>query len=881
MPLSIGRRLGPYEVLAPLGAGGMGEVYRARDTRLGREVAVKVLPEHLSAHPEVRARFEREAKTISSLNHPHICALYDVGHDEGVDYLVMELVEGETLAERLKRGRLPAEQVLRLGAEIADALDRAHRSGIVHRDLKPGNIMLAKAGVKLLDFGLARAALSAAASVDLSSTPTLTRPLTTEGTIVGTFQYMAPEQLEGKEVDARADIWALGAVLYEMATGKKAFEGASQASLIGAIMNKEPAPVSSLTPEPPGLDRVVSRCLAKDPDERWQTARDVGHELRWIAGQTSQSGAPAVVAPRRRPREPLAWAIAGVAGIAALSTGIVDLERPAVEPSTLRFSLAVAGAKSIEWPRISPDGRTLAFQAADSTGKIMIWVRPLNSLTAVPLPETEGAGRPFWSPDSRFLGFFMGNQLKKVPVAGGPPQLICDVRGGADGSWGSRGVIVFDGAQGDSIRQVSAEGGEASAATTLARARGDLYHAWPCFLPDGRHFLYLAFGKSREDTRLEAGSLGSPKTVDLGRVQTRVDYAPEGYVLFASEGTLMARPFDARALRFTGEPFPVAERVRCAPGDRANLSVSRTGILAFMPGVAAANRELVWVDRTGKTLSTVGVHAAYNDPALSPDGTRLAYSVTDPESGNDDIWVRDLKRDVASKLTFDPGNEIWPAWSPDGSRIAYASDARGPFALVQRLASGAGGVDTLYHSLGSSGPSDWSRDGRWLTFMNFDAGHADLWALSLSGDHRAQPLLKSQFTTRDPVLSPDGKWLAYFSNESGHMEVYVQPFPGPGGKWQISTNGGVEPRWRGDGKELYYLTPDNELMAVPVSAGATFEAGIPVKLFEHALPPGPGTRNRYVPTADGKRFLLVAPVESPAAETFTVVLDWTAEARKR
>jgi serine/threonine protein kinase len=885
--LSSGLHLGPYEILAPLGAGGMGEVWRARDTRLGRDVAIKVLPEHLSAHPEARARFEREARAISSLNHPHICTLYDVGREDGVDFLVLELVEGESLAERLRRGPLPAETLLPTAIEIADALDRAHRSGVVHRDLKPGNIMLTRGGTKLLDFGLARSALPPAAASNLTSTPTLTRPLTAEGAIVGTFQYMAPEQLEGKETDARSDLWAFGAVLYEMTTGKRAFEGPSQASLIGAIMNKEPAPIRGLAPgAPAGLERVVGRCLAKDPDDRWQTARDVVNELRELAGiGPASSSAHAVVAdlPARRPeRRPIvAWIVAGVSVVVALAALGVLVLRPWPHRDTARFSVLVPEARTLEWPRISPDGRTLAFLGSDSTGKTMIWVRPLNSLTAVPLAGTDGAGRPFWSPDSRYLAYFLSSQLKKIPVNGGPPQLVCEVRGGSDGTWGSRGEILFDGSQGDSIRQVSAEGGEAGPATSVDRKRGELYHAWPCFLPDGRHFLFVSYGRGRDDSQLEVGTLGGKGAKVLGRVQTRVDYSPDGYVLYASDGTLMARRFDERGLRFTGEPFPVAERIRCSPADRANLSVSAQGTLAFMPGASSDARQMLWVDRTGRTLGAVGPPAAYNNAVISPDGTRIVYSMTDPGSGNDDLWVRDLRRDVASKLTFDPGNEIWPVWSPDGSRIAYAADGAGPFIVMMRPANGMGSPDTLFRSSGNSGPNDWARDGGWLAFTNFDAGNGDIWTLPVGAGGKAQPFLKSTFNKRTPMFSPDRRWVAYSSNESGRPEIYVQPFPGPGGKWQVSTHGGLDPRWRADGKEIYYLSLESELMAVPLTTATDFQAGIPVMLFDRTMPFGPATRNRYDVAADGKRFLVIVPAEGRTSAGFTVVMDWTAELRRR
>ncbi len=886
MPLANGSHLGPYEILDPLGAGGMGEVYRARDTRLGRDVAIKILPHHLAATDEIRARFLREAKLISGLNHPHICALHDVGRQDDRDYLVMELVEGQTLTERLGQGALPMTELLQVGIEIAEALDFAHRRGVVHRDLKPGNVMLTRSGAKLLDFGLARAVDLTAEPGGLTHSPTVSRALTAEGTLVGTFQYMAPEQLEGQDADARSDLWGLGCVLYEMATGQRAFEGKSQASLIGTIMHAEPPSVGALAPmTPPALERVVRACLAKNPEERIQTAHDLKLQLQWVAEGGSQAGLPVPVAARRRHRERLAWVLAGVLALVAAAAGSAAWTRPQVEPAAVRFTVASEPAiRSMNWPRISPDGRLLAFQASDSLGRTMVWIRPLSSLEANPLPGTEGAGRPFWSPDSRYLAYFTGTQLKKVAVAGGPPQLICEARGGSDGSWGSGGVILFDGGSGDSLRAVSASGGMPTGATSFDREKGEIQHAWPCFLPDGRHFLYTAATTgTRGDEILMVGDLESDAVVSLGPMHSRVDYTPPGYILYALDGTLMARPFAAGRLVFTGEPFPVAERVEVVSGDRANFSVSRTGILAYMTGGGGGRSELVWVDRSGRRLDSIGPPASYCDPDLSPDGMRLAYGLLDAKSNGQDIWVRDLKRGVTSRLTFGEGNEIWPVWSPDGQRIAYASDATGPFCVMAKPANGAGGEDTLYTALVAAGPFDWSRDGSKIMMGVFDAGQGDLWSLAAQGEHAAQPFLNTSFSEFSPRLSPDGRWLTYTSRESGRSEVYVQAYPGPGGKWQISTNGGSEPQWRDDGRELFYVAGGGELMAVTTDTNTNgFEAGTPEKLFEANLYEGGNLRrNRYVATGDGQRFLLNVSVDSRQESSFNVVQNWTAEIDRR
>ncbi|HLN58315.1 MAG TPA: protein kinase, partial [Thermoanaerobaculia bacterium] len=561
MTLAAGSRLGPYEIQAAIGAGGMGEVYRARDTRLERTVAVKVLPEHLTSNEDLRQRFEREAKTISQLSHPHICALYDVGREGDRDFLVMEYLEGETLAARLDKGALPSEQLLRYGIEIADALDKAHRQGIVHRDLKPGNVMLTKTGVKLLDFGLAKfqagAREKAISEVSrLATQAQASQPLTERGTVLGTFQYMAPEQLEGGEADSRSDIFAFGAVLYEMATGRKAFSGKSQASLIGSILRDDPASVNEIAPmTPPALNRVIKTCLAKDPEDRFQTAHDAKLQLQWIAEGGSQAGLPAPVAARRKSRERLAWGVAAAAIVAAVLFGAGYVRRAPPKASPIRFEIPTPeGVTLIDAPKISPDGKLLAFNASDSSGRSRIWVRPLSALTAQPLAGTEGAARPFWSPDSRFLGFFADGKLKKIEVSGGPPQKICDYPTGADGSWSPAGIILFDGRAADPIQRVSAEGGTPAVVVKADASRKETAVGWPEFLPDGRHFLYMAQGQKTEDHTYRIGSLDSTESRALASAQSLVTYAPPGHLLFVRESTLVAQPFDAKAMKTTGEP---------------------------------------------------------------------------------------------------------------------------------------------------------------------------------------------------------------------------------------------------------------------------------------------------------------------------------------
>ena len=889
MTLAQGTRLGPYEILAPVGAGGMGEVYRARDTRLERTVAVKVLPAHLSRSEEIRQRFEREARAISSLSHPHICALYDVGNQDGTEYLVMEFLEGETLTDRLSRGPLPSEQVLRYGIDIADALDRAHRQGIVHRDLKPGNVMLTKSGVKLVDFGLARMAASIPGNSSISILQTQAgMNLTQEGTILGTFQYMSPEQLEGKEADARSDIFAFGAVLYEMATGQKAFSGKSQASLIASILSAEPPAISTIQPmTPPALDRVVKTCLAKDPDDRWQTAHDVMLQLKWIAEGGSQAGVPAPLVARRKSRERLAWAVAAVLALATIALAALEIARPRaasarivrssiLPPEKTAFHLISDGAGP---PALSPDGQQIAFTARDSSGKALLWVRSLDSLAARPLPGTEDAMYPFWSPDGRHIGFFAGSKLKTIEASGGPALALCDAADGRGGTWNKDGIILFEPHFREPIFRVAATGGKPTPVTKLDESRRETTHRYPFFLPDGKRFLYEAASHSvSTDSELHAIYLGSldgkpPKLVVNAR--SKPLYAA-GHLLFVRQKTLMAQPFDAKSLTLSGEPFPVVGNVQEDPGFfTAVFTVSDNGVLAYQEGGGSGDQaQLTWFDRSGKKLEAVGPQGNLWNPRISHDGRRAVFTMGDPG----DLWVEDLSRNVPTRLTFDPADDNNAVWSADDSRLLFLSLRSGGGDIYGKPSSGTGADERLVSSASVKDPSSVSPDGRWLLMSVLNPKTKwDIELLSLP-DRKVTDFLKTDFDELQGEFSPDGRWVAYSCNESGRHEVYVQPFPGPGGKWQISSAGGTNPVWRRDGKELFYLASDRKMMSVPVRIGAAFEAESPRPLFDVRVKSDPD--RHFDVTADGQRFLITLPLGDETSPPITLVQNWTALLRQ-
>jgi serine/threonine protein kinase len=882
MALSPGRRLGPYEILGPLGAGGMGEVYRAKDTRLGRDVAVKILPAHLSENAEVRERFEREARAISSLNHPHICTLYDVGRDGDADYFVMELLDGETLAARLERGPLKLDDALRIAAQVADALAAAHKQGIVHRDLKPGNVALTKAGAKVLDFGVAK--LRDEAIVD---TVTRTTPLTSQGAMLGTVQYMAPEQLEGKPVDHRADLFAFGALLYEMLTGKRAFEGQSQASVIAAILREDPRAVSQLMPTTPdSLDRVVKLCLAKDPDERWQSAGDLARELRWIASGGTQptSASPPPVAAQRPGHGRLGWIVAVVASIAAVAAFAMRGMRPpsAAPHATLRrFSIgspdnATLLADGVH-ARLSPDGRTLAFSAASSTGTVSFWVRPLDSLAAHALPGTEDGSLPFWSADGRHLGYFGSGKLEKVLIAGGAPEAICNAGDGRGAAWNREGVIVFAPESAGPLFRVRESGGDVTPVTLLDAERKETGHRWPFFLPDGKHFLYVTLPAKQGNFDVFVGSIDTTQRKFLLTAGSAPIYADPGYLVYARDNTLVAQRFDPDRLATIAEPVSLGEAPAPSGWTGAPVvSASSDGMLARW-GMGVPNTTLQWYDRTGKSLGDVPVPAGrYEGVSLSHDGKRLAVLRRSSVSAKD-IWLIDLEHPVPSRFTFGPSSVEYPVWSPDGSRIAFASDRSGPMDIFVKSTSGST-EETAVLTGGAmfKQPSSWSSDGKTIVYEQPDAKTGwDLELLPAEGGRPPVPFLHTPISERQGEVSPDGRWIAYNCDESGRMELFVQSFPVPGAKYQVTSGGAtnVVNRWTRDGKELMFLAGDGvTVMAAEVTTGASFRAGAPHELFK-LRPDLIGVDF----ASDGERVLVSAPPGRPLPASVTIETNWAAQ----
>jgi eukaryotic-like serine/threonine-protein kinase len=878
MALASGTKLGPYEIQSPLGAGGMGEVYRARDTRLDRTVAVKILPAHLSSNPEAKQRLEREARAISSLNHPNICTLHDIGHQDGTDFLVMEYLEGETLADRLMKGALPSELVLRYGIEICEGLEKAHKNGVIHRDLKPGNIMLTKSGAKLMDFGLAKATPahepppSSSLTMTLSGTlsgPSAGQPLTAQGMVLGTFQYMSPEQLEGKEADARSDIFGLGAVLYEMASGRQAFTGKSQASIVAAILASDPQPISAVQPmSPPALDRVARTCMAKDPDERWQTAHDVKLQLQWIAEAGSKAGIPAPVAAKRRVSHRLAWAVAAVATAAAIAFALGFVLRAAVPAHPLRVSILPPEQHTFDPLSIalSPDGAKLAFVAAAAGGAPQLWVRPLDSTAAQPLAGTDDAGFPFWSPDSRSLGFFAQGKLRIIDSSGGAVQTLADAPQPRGGAWGADGTILYTPDSTSAMLRIPAAGGTPShaigdekTATTIGSPR------WPAFLSDGKHFIFFQFAPDNSGRgNIHLGALDSQQDTILVDSDYRAQYA-NAHLLFVRGGNLMTQTFDEKKLKLTGNPVPIAEQVRGETRGAAAFSLSSDGKLIFAGG-QATTLDLAWYDRSGKKGDIID-SGTFQDAHISPDGKKVSAARADA-AGHLEIYIYDLVRGTKSQFSFSQSRDDDPIWSPDGNTIVFDSARNGKIDLYTRPANGARQEELLYHDDSDKYAGSWSSDGKYIVYETIANTRISVWVMPMLGDRKPFAFMQEKYNVRFPVFSPDTKWMVFTSFEAGHPQVYVVAFPKPAGKFLVGE--GQEPVWSRNGKEILYLDDHSRVASVEVTAhGDSVDLGKPQILFSAQA----GGFNQFEASADGKRLLMMQPPvqDSPS---LTLVVNW-------
>jgi serine/threonine protein kinase len=884
MTLAAGTRLGPYDVLSQVGAGGMGEVYRAKDTKLGRDVALKILPASFTNDPERVARFRREAQVLASLNHPHIAQIYGLEEANGTQFLVLELVDGESLDKRIARGPIPVDEALGVARQIAEALEAAHEKGIIHRDLKPANIALTNDGsVKVLDFGLAKAVETTSGSVDAMNSPTITSPamMTRVGVLLGTAAYMSPEQAKGRPADKRSDIWAFGCVLFEMLTGKRAFGGEDLSDTLAFILTKDPE-WTLLPPETPSsIRRLLRRCLEKQRARRLADIADARIDLDEADSLAAASAATSVPQSARSitPRSALLGAAIGAVVVATLWLGVSAIrDRSVVNSDVSRASILLPSRLSRN-PygapvALSPDGRRIALVASDTTGRNQLWLRSLDSLTARPIADTEGASTPFWSPDSRWVAFVANGKLKKIDASGGTAVTLCE-SALAGGTWSRDDILLFTQTTTRSLAQVRGTGGVAARVTTIDANAHETGHVSPVLLPDGRHFVYVAQDEALSQAgSVYVGAVDSRQKTRLPVEAASVQYA-QGFLWFVRGTTLMAQPFDAGRRTIVGEAVPVAEQLRIEGFSGGFFSVSPAGALVFQPD-PSSGYELTWFDREGRPIGTLGPPGDYDDLRLSPDGRRLLVSLPSAGMPNRDLWIIDVSRGLRSRFTFGDASSRGAIWSPDGSRIVFSAQRGGHMALVEKASNGAGAEKVLFDDEFEKELSSWSRDGRFILYQRRNGNQPPTpWVLPMDGDRKTFPL--SPTRAFFPQISPDGRWIAYMSLESGRPEVYVAPFPGPGGRWQISTTGGIDPLWRADGREIFYLSPEGLTSAAVTVDRDHVEVGEVKLLFALRKI---GRRLVRDVSPDGERILAVTEKAQGGTEPLTLLVNWPALLKK-
>lgn len=898
MTIAAGTKLGRYEIRSKIGEGGMGEVYRARDEKLNRDVAIKVLPVAFSQDSERLLRFEQEAQAAGSLNHPNILSVYDVAMHNGSPYVVSELLEGESLRDRMVGAALPQRKAIEYALQIVHGLAAAHEKGIVHRDLKPDNLFLTRDDrVKILDFGLAK--LIQSADEHKAQTDVPTRKIRTDpGTVMGTVGYMSPEQVRGQQVDYRSDIFSFGAVLYEMLSGRSAFHRDSAVESLNAILKDDPPELTETSAKiSPALDRILRLCLEKKPERRFHSAHDLGFALEAVSAPSDSSLKTATLSAAPQNQTGgwmlgllriawLGWVGAGVFLLLTLGLAWAYFARTSTSDArVMKLSILPPEKATLiagQAPTVSPDGTHLVFVVTDATGRTVLYVRALDALAAQPLGGTDGGTLPFWSPNGREIGFFAGGKLKKIDIAGGQPVTLADAPVPRGGSWNQDGVIIFTPSPPAPILRISAAGGAPTPINSVDVEHGEFPRWFPQFLPDGRHYLFLLFGGKKTGTRvISIGSIDSKETKTVLTTDFSAIFAKPGYLLFRREAMLMAQKFDADRLELSGDPFPVAEQIGFdGITYQILVSASDQGVLAYA-SLGAGKTQLVWFDREDRKLGVVGASGDYSDLSLSPDGKRLAFFRVDPDTGNADIWLMDLTSGAPSRFTFDTAVDFTPIWSPDGERIIFASLREGAPNLFQKMANGAGQEETLYKSPLPKLPSDFSTDGRFLLCGTIDPKtRFDLSVLSIGGDHKWETFWQTPANESRAMFSPNGRWVVYESDESGKKEIYVQSFPASGAKWQLSVSGGSQPRWRRDGKELFYLGGDRKVTAVDVNTEApTFAHGTPRALFETRISKETAG-DQYVVTSDGQRFLVNTLAEDGAYAPINVVLNWTAGLKK-